>query len=123
MNYEDSDMYGIKCNHKFCLNCLNDYLEFNISNGKVRVIKCATANCPLEFTREDVRKFGSLEIYTKYLKFKENIDVNLNPDLKWCPKPNCSHFISKGKSKKVKCECGMEICFDCGVEWHGKVKC
>lgn len=59
MNYEEKDMYGIKCNHKFCLNCLYDYLEHNISNGQVLKIKCADAACRQEFTKEDVRKFGS----------------------------------------------------------------
>ncbi len=93
MNYEEKDMYGIKCNHKFCLNCLYDYLEHNISNGQVLKIKCADAACREEFTKEDVRKFGSQQIYEKYLKFKENIDVNINPNLKWCPRPNCNHYI------------------------------
>eukprot|EP00347_Sterkiella_histriomuscorum_P021619 403333348 len=123
MNYNESDLYGIKCNHRYCKNCLYDYLEYNISNGQVRVIKCADAQCKEEFTKEDVEKFGSKEIYDKYLKFKENIDVNLNPNLKWCPKPNCNNYISKGKKRKVTCKCGLEICFDCGIEWHGKIKC
>ncbi|CDW86799.1 ibr domain containing protein [Stylonychia lemnae] len=124
MNYMETDMYGIICNHKFCLNCLYDYLEFNVTNGQVMKVKCPQNTCKEEFTREDIRKFGSQEIYMKYLKFKENIDVNLNPNLKWCPKPNCNHYIQKNKkSRKVKCECGMEICFDCGIEWHGKIKC
>lgn len=40
MNYIEDDTFGLKCNHKFCLNCITDYLEFNITNGQVRVIKC-----------------------------------------------------------------------------------
>jgi E3 ubiquitin-protein ligase RNF19A len=54
------------------------------------------------------------------LKFKENIDVNINPDMKWCPRPNCNNYIKKGKKKKVVCECGFEICFECGLHWHGR---
>ena len=67
MNYEEKDMYGIKCQHKFCLNCLYDYLEFNITNGNVRQIKCAKHECTQEFTRDEIRKFGDQEIYKKYL--------------------------------------------------------
>ena len=34
MNYQESDFSGLPtCQHKFCLNCLSDYLEFNITNG------------------------------------------------------------------------------------------
>ena len=49
--------------------------------------------------------------------------MNINPDLKWCPRPNCNHFIRRGKKRKVTCECGFEICFNCGLEWHGNIKC
>ena len=41
-NYLEKDMHGIQaCSHRFCLNCQSDYLEFNITNGKVKTIKCA----------------------------------------------------------------------------------
>ena len=103
-NYLDKDMHGLPtCAHRFCLNCIVDYLEYNISNGQVRKIKCADQACPMEYTREDIRHFGSKEIYEKYLKFKENIDVNLNPNLRWCPKPNCTFYVEKGRSRKVQC--------------------
>ena len=59
----------------------------------------------------------------KFLKFKRNLEVNLNPNLKWCPRPNCEKHVKKPAKNKVVCECGQEICFDCGFEWHGKKKC
>lgn len=62
-------------------------------------------------------------MYEKYLKFKENIDVNLNPLLKWCPKADCNRYVSKGKKRKVVCDCGTEVCFTCGAQWHGRLKC
>jgi hypothetical protein len=102
MNYEPKDMHGLPtCSHKFCLNCITDYLNYNISNGQVKIIKCADQSCTKEYTREDIRKFGSKEIYEKYLRFKENLDVNLNPDLRWCPRPDCTHFVRKGRKNKV----------------------
>jgi len=124
MNYEVKDMHGLPtCSHKFCLNCITDYLNYNISNGQVKIIKCADQSCTKEYTREDIRKFGSKEIYEKYLRFKENLDVNLNPDLRWCPRPDCSHFVKKGRKNKVICECGFELCFLCGLPWHNNVDC
>ena len=102
MNYTEAGMSGLQtCNHKFCVNCIADYLEFSISNGQVRMIKCADQACAAEYTREDVRKFGSQAIYEKYLKFKEDIDVNMNKDLRWCSRPNCNHFVKRGKTNRV----------------------
>ena len=70
-----------------------DYIEFSITNGKVRRIKCADQGCLAEYTREDIRKFGSQEIFQKYLKFKENIEIDTDPNLKWCTRPDCNRFI------------------------------
>jgi hypothetical protein len=97
---------------------MTDYITFNITNGKVNKIKCVDSSCPAEYTREDKRKFGSQEIFEKYLKFKENIDVNTNRNLKWCTRPDCNRFLIKGKSNRVNFECGHEICFKCCQAWH-----
>jgi hypothetical protein len=86
-------MYGLECKHLFCKGCVSDYLEFNISNGKVVKIKCADLNCQLNFNRDQIRLFGSKELFEKYLRFKENIDVNMNQKLKWCPKADCNNFV------------------------------
>ena len=77
---------------------MTDYITFNITNGKVNKIKCADTSCPAEYTREYIRKFGSQEIFEKYLKFKENIDVNTNRNLKWCTRPDCNRFVIKEKA-------------------------
>ncbi len=90
------------------MNCMTDYINYNISNGKVQKIKCSESSCTAVYSREDIRKFGSQEIFEKYLKFKENIDVNLNPNLKWCTQPDCNRFVTKAaKGNKAKCECGF----------------
>jgi hypothetical protein len=117
-------MHGIsQCAHRYCLNCQSDYLEFNITNGKVNKIKCADQACPSEYTREDIRNFGSKEIFEKYLRFKEDIDVNTNPNLRWCPRPDCGRFVSKNRDNHMTCECGHDFCFKCGQAWHGRTKC
>lgn len=97
---------------------MTDYITFNITNGKVTRIRCADTSCPAEYTREDIRKFGSQEIFEKYLKFKENIDVNTNPNMKWCTRPDCNRFVVKGKGNRANCECGFSMCFKCGQAWH-----
>ena len=74
--------------------------------------------CGKMFSARDVEKFGSKQIYLKYLKFKENIDVDLDPNLRWCGRSGCLKFVKKGKTSQVECECGNVMCFKCGVEWH-----
>ena len=50
-----------------------DYLKIKIVDGQVHKILCMEFNCEISFTNEDIKKFGSSEIYKKYLRFKENI--------------------------------------------------
>ena len=82
------------------------------------------ADCSLEFKPEDVHRFGSQRTYKKYLKFKRNIDVDLNPDLRWCPDPKCMHYVEReGRSKVSTCECGATVCIECGEYEHPGTKC
>ena len=54
-------------------------------------------NCDKVFTIDDIRNFGSSEIFKKYLKFKESIDVEIDPNLNWCPKNGCINYVKKEK--------------------------
>lgn len=69
-------------------------------------------------------QLGQKEIYEKYLRFKENIDVDLNPKLKWCPNRQCSRFVKKqGRGDNSRCECGTNVCFKCGEISHPGLGC
>ena len=41
--------------------------------------------CKVQFVAKDVQNFGEAELYQKYLKFKEHINVECDKNLKWCP--------------------------------------
>ena len=48
--------------------------------------------------------------------------VGINSNIKWCPKPDCGKTVVKPRfcscSNRTQCECGLEVCFKCGREWH-----
>ena len=123
--YSERDMFGLKCAHLQCKYCIQDHLQIKITEGSVLKIPCMEYGCTEVYTNEDIRKFGSQDIYTKYLKFHENIIVDLNPSLRWCPLPNCVSYIEKSKKKKKPsvCACGFEMCFKCGMQWHPGSSC
>lgn len=81
--------------------------------------------CKYKFEKEDVEAFGSEEIFKKYVRFKLNIDVDKNSNLKWCPKADCNKYVEKaGLFKNIAtCECGQKVCMSCGAAAHGKVPC
>ena len=82
------------------------------------------SGCPECFTKETVEKFGSKEIYEKFQRFEKNFQVDADPNLMWCSKPGCPHFIEKEKGKvEQTCECGQKVCMKCGAMGHGKTRC
>jgi hypothetical protein len=85
-SYAKQDMFHLStCSHEYCKNCMSDHLKIKVTDGQVVKIGCMDFNCAQLFTQEDIKRFGSADIYKKYLRFKENIDVEVNPNLKWCP--------------------------------------
>ena len=122
--YPPTKFFGLSCGHEFCKACMREHLKSNIMDGKIIKIPCMMADCSLEFKPEDVHRFGSQRTYKKYLKFKRNIDVDLNPDLRWCPDPKCMHYVEReGRSKVSTCECGARVCIECGEYEHPNTKC
>lgn len=76
-------------------------------------IPCPQANCLVKFTDNEIEIFAYVEDFKRYQDYKSNIQIDLNPSLKWCPTPDCRTAISK---KNKTCEkCGTKICFDCGL--------
>lgn len=61
-------------------------------------------------------------MFVKYLRFKQIKILDADPSVRWCPKPGCDKYVfNKSRHvKKITCECGQEICFNCGRAFHGR---
>jgi hypothetical protein len=88
-------------------------------------IRCMFDGCPNDFSRNDIQRFVGDELYKKYMHFRDNINVDMDDNLRWCPNPKCNYYVrKKGKSKTTACEeCNTEVCLKCGAVAHGKVRC
>ena len=54
----------------------------------------------------------------------ENLRVDLDPNLRWCPRPDCEHYVdNRGKNSTQKCKCGTNVCMSCGSEALKLHKC
>jgi E3 ubiquitin-protein ligase RNF144 len=92
----------------FCRYCLSHNLESNITEGKVVNIPCMMHGCSEEFEDEDVERFAEQALYVKYRKFRTAIDVDLDPNKRWCPKNGCDGFVTRrGRFRReARCVCG-----------------
>jgi hypothetical protein len=69
--------------------------------------------------RDEIRTIVSIDQLNKYDHFVKNTTLSKNPNLRWCTSPTCSKYIIRdANQKKLTCECGHQVCFDCGQSWH-----
>ena len=64
-------------------------------------------------------------LINKFTRFKKKLEVLDNPNLKFCPQPNCDGVAERKdeNEKYVTCDKGHKFCFVCLKEWHGNKKC
>lgn len=99
-----------------------DYIKFRVMNSEVNKLFCPLISCQRDISMKLLQShLMEKDIYNKYLRFNRQNEINRNPDLKFCPTPNCEGFLTKpltssssGFQKIVKCEvCLKETCFNC----------
>lgn len=115
----------IPCNHAFCTNCLDQYLEYLILDGQVVDIKCCHHECQSIILESVLNQLLSGEILEKYNKFINRVKLQSDPNLKWCPSPNCEGYdILQPGTIKLQCAiCKTYFCAKCNELWHNTKKC
>ncbi len=111
----------LPCNHKFCETCWLEYLKEKISNARVKNITCMQNKCKSELNDNFILSIiGNDENLTsKYEKFKIKENILNNPNMKFCPYPDCDSYAEKKKSRNVRCKKNNhEFCFECLKRWH-----
>ena len=113
------------CSHMFCEDCVRDYLEFYINNGKVNQLNCPL--CKVSLSEEFIRNLlGNKSDYiAKYEKFKKNQLVYRNPMFCYCPNKSCSKLLTVDTlDYQIKCGyCYYDFCFLTKQPWHLKQSC
>jgi hypothetical protein len=95
-SYKKEHMIGLKCQHMFCMNCVRDNFKVKILEGDVATIPCMMAgDCQEEYTEEHVKEYSNEFILKKYKYFKNNILVNTNPNMRWCPAATCELVVER----------------------------
>ena len=114
------------CCHKFCQACVKAFIKSKVEHYDPKSIKCPNETCLIPLSEEFIAKIleDNQTLYQKYLKFKEQLDILDHPDRRWCIKPDCNQWVQKyPETNKTQCECGQEMCFECGNAWHEGLTC
>lgn len=124
----NSTLVGVnECNHKYCLDCWNNYLTarlLEVSAGNT--VSCPAHKCVALV--EDTMVMRLLQDENCKKKFELailNMYVQNNPALRWCPAVGCIYAIcvTYVQQRTVECKCNHVFCFGCGDTAHEPINC
>lgn len=125
------EVFGLSCNHIYCLECYKHYLEQKIMEmGESHRITCM-GQCDLIMDSNSIKLLVSPLVFERYKILNLRNYVDDSKYLRWCPAPNCEYSIKCSVSTgmldrivpSVSCLCGTNFCFGCGKEPHAPCVC
>ncbi|KAF1967351.1 RWD-domain-containing protein [Bimuria novae-zelandiae CBS 107.79] len=101
-----------RCNHVFCVNCLQDYYNNCIKEGDVNNVKCMSTDCGkhangskkerLVSPKELLQIPLSLEVVERYAKIKRKKKIEADLTIIHCPRSWCQGAMRTTKYPKIK---------------------
>ncbi|KAH7407170.1 hypothetical protein BKA64DRAFT_742850 [Cadophora sp. MPI-SDFR-AT-0126] len=125
-NFPETEKITTTCDHEHeelvCIRCIRDTLQSALSRGEIRRIHCPV--CPELFKQEDVKKYGSPEIISRY----EYLVLMATPGLIMCLGPNCGsgqvHPDNHKENPVMVCtSCHFKTCVVHKLPWHEGFSC
>merc|ERR1711971_218735 len=110
------------CAHEYCKTCLTQHYAVKTKDGDVLKVACIDPKCDRQIEEEEILSFLiDPEIRAKFIKFKRNKLLMLNPRVRFCCKPGCEGSMTGSRmQRKLQCpKCDTAVCFNCGQPWHG----
>ena len=114
-----------ECGHKFCRECCLEQFKQLIEKAEIDKVRCLDYECLRPVSEKQLEQIltvcDKLELMEKYRRFKASKNLDLDPLVRFCPKPDCGqHMRGEEGAQKLQCpKCSTWICFKCRDEWHG----
>ncbi|CAG9331573.1 unnamed protein product [Blepharisma stoltei] len=113
------------CKHEFCNSCLQNYICSKVQEGKLYPLSCPDYTCEVHDQPGLADLFLDPVSLEKFYSFRNKNYLQKQPNLRWCPKPNCQGYdlITEENSHLTCNTCGSKFCGKCHNEWHQGQSC
>jgi len=119
-------MYCLPCGHAFCRGCWHDAVKTVVDSGEFRV-RCLEAGCSCKLPPSSIRDLCGEQIYSDFLHFLMDQQVNLADTFDNCPNPPCSKPLNRLSTTfcgVLRCpHCAHESCSQCHEMSHAPATC
>ena len=112
------------CSHTFCTSCLLQYLHYISASKEYYNLKCPFSQCTTKDIDPIVKSLLTDSEYKKFNQEKYSAILSLDPNIRWCPTPDCKGYSEVSEKLQLICNtCGADFCKDCSQLWDINHKC
>ena len=112
------------CNHKFCTSCLLQFINYISLSKDFYNLKCPIPQCPNKDIDSTVKSLLDESDYAKFDKEKYYAILSLDPNIRWCPAPDCKGYSEVHDKLQLVCNtCDTDFCKNCSQLWGVNHKC
>ncbi|XP_017078113.1 uncharacterized protein LOC108112585 [Drosophila eugracilis] len=86
-----------QCGCQFCIECMQTYVEFEISEGAYE-ISCPDAKCPAQgaISLPEIANLTTTNLLKKHHRYRLNREIELDKTRTWCPRAGCETICMVG---------------------------
>ncbi|KYQ93840.1 hypothetical protein DLAC_05239 [Tieghemostelium lacteum] len=120
IEYPASECTLLTCLHYQCNECLKMFINVNIEDGKVQMLKCTDLTCTQPIDQRLIKKFTTPSLYERY----EFLIKQLDPLQTKCI--NCEKgwaFIDRVTNSSYCFSCYFSTCLGCRKAFHPGLSC
>eukprot|EP01080_Neovahlkampfia_damariscottae_P001708 gene1708-477_t len=118
-----------ECDHKFCRECLIEYITSKIKSGETDSIRCPDLKCKREMKLSELKQLVSQELIEKYDEFSLKKALAQMKNVIYCLNDKCNNAMivdTEVEDNMIICnneDCKMKICIQCKVPYHDGISC
>eukprot|EP00050_Salpingoeca_kvevrii_P010050 m.6314 g.6314 ORF g.6314 m.6314 type:complete len:286 (-) comp2598_c0_seq1:143-1000(-) len=118
---------SLGCSCAVCRGCLTRHIEVRVDSGETTI---ACPCCTSTLHHETIKDSVAPPVFERFARLaamaEENRRVAADPNLTWCPTPDCETVVTRGAPalQTGTCpRCNLEVCVDCGSASHKRLNC
>ncbi|KAF8784460.1 E3 ubiquitin-protein ligase RNF14-like [Argiope bruennichi] len=113
------------CKHSFCIECIKQYFEGQITEGNVNSLHCPDGECDYQADGTVVQQVVSKELYERYDRLLLSRTLEDMSDITFCPRQTCQCPVLLDSCGRMgTCpSCNFVFCSLCNMAYHGVAPC
>lgn len=114
-----------ECQHVYCKDCMKEYFQIQIRDGKVQCLNCPEPKCTSIATPTQVKSLVGEDEFARYDRLLLQSSLDLMADVVYCPRMSCcmAVMLEPDSTMGICPSCQYAFCTLCKRSYHGLSHC